>query len=69
MSEQKIKPGDLYKKITVAGREFEIQSKEVMSTGITSFDIFVNPIAKIKRTCYNDANGNAQFPIDKEVLL
>ena len=24
MSEQKIKPGDLYKKITVAGREFEI---------------------------------------------
>jgi len=35
----------------------------------TSCDTFENPIAKIKRTCYNDANGNAQFPIDKEVLL
>ena len=40
-----------------------------MPTVITYFDIFVNPIAKIKRTCYNDANGNAKFPIDKEVLL
>ena len=26
-----------------------------MSIGITSFDIFVNPIAKIERTCYNKA--------------
>ena len=40
-----------------------------MSTSITSFDIFASPIAKNERTCYNDANGNAEFPIDKEVLL
>lgn len=46
----------------------EIRPQVIVIT-ITCFDFFANPIAKIKRTCYNDANGNAQFPIDKEVRL